>query len=310
MTPLVIAGGDAHPQLAAEVARLADARLIADCVSAFADGEARVFIEEDLAGADAYVVQPTPAPSGENLMKLVLIADAVRAAGAATVTAVVPYFGFARQDVRHRAGEPLSMGLAARVLNGAGVDRAVILELHSEAAQSAFTMPLVHLRADEPVLRAINEWRICDLVIVSPDAGALKRAQRYATALAAPLAVVAKTRPGADITVATQCLGEVRGGHCLIIDDMASTGRTAAGAAQALFQAGARAVDAVFIHAVMAEGALQRLRAAGIDRLAATDSLPDTDRCAGLPRIPVARLLARAILQLAGRTGSGSPLAD
>ena len=169
----------------------------------------------------------------------------------------------------------------------------VALELHSPALESAFDMPLVHLRADELMLPAIQSCAFSQLTIVSPDAGGLKRAQRYAAALAAPLAVVAKTRPRADVAVALQVLGDVRSRACLVVDDMASTGGTIVGAAQALLEAGAAAVHARFIHAVMAPGALERICAASVRIIMTTDSVsiaPD-------PRVrvvPIAPLLARA----------------
>lgn len=304
ITMTLCIGGDTHPRLAAEVARVAGCPLVSGCVSAFADGEARVRIQEDVTGADVYIVQPTPAPVGENLVKLALIADAARSGGAARVTAVIPYFGFARQDVG-RLGEPLSVQVAARILAAAGIDRAIVLELHSEASHSAFTMPLVHLLADVPILGWITGKHAAELAIVSPDAGGLKRAQRYAAALGVPLAVVAKARPGADQAVALHCLGDVRDRNCVIVDDMASTGRTAANAAQALLAAGARSVDALFVHAVMAPGSLERLQAAGIERIAATDSLPGTASREAVVRIRIAPLLARAITGTAEQPSDG-----
>ncbi|TAK71504.1 MAG: ribose-phosphate pyrophosphokinase [Betaproteobacteria bacterium] len=301
MSSIALVAGDAHPELAREIARSLETALVPVSVSAFADGETRVSIETDIRDADLYIVQPTSAPTNERLMTLALIADAARAAGAARVTAVVPYFGYARQDVRKRAGEPRSAQLAARILHCAGVERMVALELHSPALESAFEMPLIHLDADELMLRAIRGWNIADLAIVAPDAGGLKRAQRYATALAAPLAVIAKTRPGADFAVALRTLGEVRGRPCLVVDDMASTGGTIAGAARALHDAGAKEVHALFIHAVMAPGALDRICAASVRRIATTDSVrSDPD-----PRIrvvPIAPLLAQTLDRLAGRS--------
>jgi ribose-phosphate pyrophosphokinase len=234
-------------------------------------------------------------------MTLALIADAARGAGAARITAVVPYFGYARQDVRKSAGEPRSARVAARLLASAGVDRLVTLELHSPALESAFDFPVVQLEADEVLLPVVRGWGVADLAVVSPDAGGLKRAQRYAAALAAPLAVVAKTRPRADVAVALQVLGDVRGRACLIVDDMASTGGTIASAAQALLAAGAREVNALFVHAVMAPGAAERISAAPVRRIVATDSVsaaPD-------PRIqivPIAPLLARTLARLAWRS--------
>ena len=309
MSAIALVAGDAHPQLARDIAHSMEKALVPVTVSAFADGETRVRIEADVRDADLYIVQPTSAPTNERLMTLALIADAARAAGAARVTAVVPYFGYARQDVRKSPGEPRSAQLAARILRCAGVGRMVALELHSPALESAFDMPLIHLQADELMLRAIRSWNIADLAIVAPDAGGLKRAQRYAAALAAPLAAIAKTRPGADAVVALQTLGEVRGRSCLVVDDMASTGGTIAAAARALLAAGAKEIHALFIHAVMAPGALDRICAASVRRIATTDSVRgDPD-----PRIevvPVAPLLAQALVQIGAGARSGRRAAD
>jgi ribose-phosphate pyrophosphokinase len=296
---VTLVAGDAHPGLARDIARRIDARLIPTSVSAFADGETRIRIEADVQDADLYIVQPTSPPTNERLMTLTLIADAACAAGAARVTAVVPYFGYARQDVRKNAGEPRSAQVAARVLRTAGIDRLVALELHSPALESAFEMPLIHLQADELMLPAVRAWGIRDLVIVSPDAGGMKRAQRYASALEAALAVVAKGRPRPDAAVSLQVLGEVRGRTCLIVDDMASTGRTIVSAAKALLDAGAKEVHALFIHAVMAAGALDEICAGSVRRIVTTDSV----RSHADPRlevISIAPLLARTLIQLTG----------
>ena len=298
---IALAPGDAHPELARAIAALAGATLLPTLVSAFADGESRVRIDADVQDADLYIVQPTSTPTNERLMTLALLAEAARAAGAGRVTAVVPYFGYARQDVRNSVGEPRSAQLAARILRCAGVDRIVALELHTPALESAFEMPLVHLRADELMLPAIRNLGLSGLTVVSPDAGGLKRAQRYAAALAAPLAVVAKTRPGADAAVALQVLGEVRGRACLIVDDMASTGGTVAGAARALLETGAAQVHALFVHAVMAPGALERICAASVRTIITTDSVPSaSDRRVHV--VSIAPLIAQTLVRLAGKS--------
>jgi len=300
--PALIAG-DAHPELAREIAQGAGAQTIPAAITAFADGETRIHIEGDVRGTDLYIVQPTSTSTNERLMTLALLADAARAANAARITAVIPYFGYARQDVRKRPGEPRSAQLAARILKSAGINRVLTLELHSAALESAFEMPLTHLLADELTLPLIRGWRLPGLVVVSPDAGGLKRAQRYAAALASPLAAIVKSRPRDDVAVALQALGEVRGRACLIVDDMASTGRTIAGAAQALLEAGAREVHALFIHAVMAPGALERIASAGVKKIATTDSIPAVRD----PRVDVvatAALFANAVVQLAGEAQS------
>ena len=299
MRPFIVIAGDAHPALARRVAELAGAKLVPTTVGAFADGESRVHIESDVSGADLYVVQPTSPPANERLMTLALIVDAARAAGAARITAVTPYFGYARQDVRKRSGEPRSAQMAVRILECSGVDSVLALELHSPALESAFRVPLVHLQADEAALPLIRAWQLADPVVISPDAGGLKRAQRYAGALGAGLAVVAKSRPRPDAAVVLALLGEVRGRHCVIVDDLASTGETIANAAQALSRAGAASVQAFFVHAVMGPTALEKMKAAGVRRIGATDSVPGG---ADIERASVAPLIARAISASAGRS--------
>jgi len=294
-----ILAGDAHPQLARRLARSIGATLVPCTVSTFADGEMRVRIEGDVRGCDVYVVQPTSPPVTERLVALALLADAARAAGASRLTAVIPYFGYARQDVLKRAGEARSAQVAARILECAGFDRMVVLEPHSQALENAFRIPFTQIEADEAALPLIRKWRLRDLTVVSPDAGGLKRAQRYASALRAPLAVVAKTRPRADASVALAVLGEVQDRQCLVVDDMASTGGTISGAAEALRGAGAAAVHAFFVHAVMAPDAFARIKEAGVRLAATTDSVPrGRESQRGLKIVGIAPLLARAVRSL------------
>jgi ribose-phosphate pyrophosphokinase len=290
MSAAVILAGDAHPRLARDIAQQAGLPLVNASIAAFADGETRVRIEGDIRGAHVHIVQPTSTPTNERLMTLALIADAACAEGAGGVTALIPYFGYARQDVR-KPGEPRSAQLAARLLGTAGIGHAVVLELHSPALESAFPMRVTHLRADEVLLPILKER---PFTVVSPDAGGLKRAQRYALTLRAPLAVVTKERTGDDLAQPLQVLGEVRGRDCMIVDDMASTGRTLAGAAQALAAAGAREVHAAFVHAVMAPGALERMRDAGVRRIVTTGSVGPVS-AAGVEVVSVAPLFVSAL---------------
>jgi ribose-phosphate pyrophosphokinase len=295
--PWKLISGNSQRPLAEDLAGELGIALEMTEIGAFADGEIRVHVGADVRGASVAIVQPTCPPVNEHLMTLSLMADAVRAAGAAQVIAIVPYFGYARQEQRGRVGEARSAQVAARLLAAVGVDHLVTLDLHVPALESAFPMPATLLQADELFLPLVRSWGISDLVVISPDAGGLKRAQRYGLALSAPLAAIAKHRPSADAPVVVQLLGEVRDRTCLIVDDMASTGRTLAGAAEVLKQRGAREIHAIFTHAVMAPGALERLTSAPIGRLVTSDSATFLQH----PRLEVVRtapLLAASVRRL------------
>src|SRR6516164_7552775 len=299
--PVKLLAGNAHPALAEDLARELDVPLVMAEVGAFADGETRVHVSQDVRDAAVFIVQPTCPPVNEHLMVLALLADAVRAAGAARVTGVVPYFGYARQEQRGRPGDPRSAQVVGRLLGAVGFDHLLTLDLHAPALESALPMPATLLRAEEVFLPKVKSWGIRNLVVVTPDAGGLKRAQRYGLALDAPLAVIAKERPRPDSASPLQVLGEVEDRVCLVVDDMASTGRTLAGAADALRQAGAREVHAIFTHAVMGPEAANRLFAARFGRVLASDSIPV---CADpwLEVVPIAPLLARTVRFLGGES--------
>lgn len=298
-TSRMLVSGNAHPGLAEELARELKVPLVTAEVGAFADGETRVSVAEDVRDADVFLVQPTCPPVNDHLMVLALLADAVRAAGAARVTGIVPYFGYARQEQRRRPGDPRSAQVVGRLLGCVGLDHLLTLDLHAPALESALPMPATLLPAEEVFVPRIKSWGIRDLVVVTPDAGGLKRAQRYALALDAPLAIIAKERPRPDTAVALQVFGNVKDCVCLVVDDMASTGRTMAGAAAALRQAGAKEVRAVFTHAVMAPGAADRLRAAHFGKVLSSDSIP-ISAPGWLEIVPIAPLLARTVRYLWG----------
>jgi ribose-phosphate pyrophosphokinase len=303
---LKLISGNAHPALAKHLAGELNVDLELADVGAFADGEIRVHIEADVRAAEVLIVQPTSPPVNEHLMVLAMLVDAARAAGAARVIAIVPYFGYARQEQRSRVGEARSAQVAARLLGTLGVDHLITLDIHAPALESALPMPVTLLRADELFLPRVKSWGISDLVIVSPDAGGLKRAQRYALEMSAPLAVIAKNRPQADAATVLQVLGDVRGRTCLIVDDMASTGRTLAGSADALRERGARDIHAIFTHAVMAPGALERLSAAALGRLLTSDSilLPQSPRLEVIQTAPLLASSVRNVLKLSRSPGS------
>lgn len=293
--------GDAHRKLAEDLACELGVTLEPAEIAAFADGESRVLLASDLRDSDVYILQPASPPVNDRLMNLALVIDAARAGGAARVTALVPYFGYARQEQRARPGEPRSAQVAARLLAAVGLDRLATLDLHAPALESAFAMPATLLGCEELFIPAVKRWGLEDLTVVSPDAGGMKRAQRFATELNAGLAVVAKDRPRPDQAAALQMLGDVSNRVCLLVDDMASTGRTLAGAAEALHRAGAREVHAVFTHAVMSGEAFERLLKAPLGRIATSDSIP----VAPHPRLEIVRtapLLAETVRYLHGAT--------
>jgi ribose-phosphate pyrophosphokinase len=300
--PLMLVSGNAHPALAEELARELKVPLVTAEVGAFADGETGVRVAQDVRDTAVFIVQPTCPPVNDHLMVLALLADAVRAAGAARVTGIVPYFGYARQEQRSRPGDPRSAQVAARLLGCVGLDHLVTLDLHAPALESALPMPSTLLHAEEVFLPRVKSWGIRDLVVVTPDAGGLKRAQRYAQSLGAPLAVNAKDRPRPDAATPLQVLGEVEGRVCLVVDDMASTGRTLAGAADALRRAGAKEVHAIFTHAVMAPGAVDRLCAAQFGKVLTSDSIP-VSAIPWLEIVPIAPLMARTVRYLCGEGG-------
>jgi ribose-phosphate pyrophosphokinase len=301
--PLKLVAGNSHPALAEGLARELKVPLVSAEVGAFADGETRVRVAEDVRGAAVVIVQPTGPPVNEHLMVLALLADAVRAAGADRVIGIVPYLGYARQEQRGRPGDPRSAQVVGRLLGSVDLDHLVTLDLHAPALESALPMPATLLHAEDVFLPQVKSWGIPNLIIVAPDAGGLKRAQRYALALGTRLAVIAKERPRPDAATAVQVLGAVKDRPCLIVDDLASTGRTLAGAADALRQAGAREVHAIFTHAVMAPGAADRLSAAGFGKVLTTDSIPVSPDLR-MEVVPITPLLARTVRYLCGESAT------
>lgn len=295
----MLISGDGNPALAAKIAEELNLPLEPVEAGTFADGETHVHIGSDVRNATVVIVQPTSPPVNDRLMMLALLADAACAAGAARTIGVVPYFGYSRQEQRGDVGDPRSAQVVAQLLGSVGLDHLVALDLHAPALESALPMPVTLLRPDALFLPFIRQWNADKLAIVAPDAGGMKRAQRFASQLNAELAVVAKTRPRHDVATPLKLLGDVQGRTCVIVDDMASTGRTLAGAAERLREAGAKSVHAIFTHPVMASGAIERLCAAPLDKLITSDSVAMSPH----PRFEIvstAPLLAQAIRDVVG----------
>jgi ribose-phosphate pyrophosphokinase len=296
----VVISGSSHQFLGAQIASALDVPSEPATIGSFADGETRVHIEGDVRNSTVFLVQPTGPPVNDSLMVLALLADACHAGGAGRVIAVVPYFGYSRQDQRGSPGDPRSAQVAAKLLASVGVDHLITIDLHSPALESAFAMPITNVPAIDvfrPFLQALPTYGI----VVSPDAGGIKRAQQFAAALRTRVVAVTKHRTAPDSPVVESVLGDVRDQTCLIVDDMASTGRTMTGAAEALIKAGARSVDAVFTHAVMARGAMERLLESPIKRFIVSDTLPGLAATERLSIQPISAVIARVIHEVFGK---------
>ncbi len=294
---LLLIAGTGNLPLAEAVAGGLGAPLAGRELERFPDGECHVRILDSVRGKDVYLLQPTGPPVEQNLLELLLLADACRRAGAARLTAVVPYFGYARQDRRKSGREPVSARLVADLMTASGVDRVVAVDLHGAALEGFFSVPLEHLTAVPLLAEPLRAWASGSRpVVVAPDLGAAKLADRYAKILGAPAAIVHKTRLSGSEVAARGVTGDVAGRDAVIVDDMISTGGTIEAAARALEKAGAASVAAVVAtHGLFVAGAPERLAAAAGARVIVADTLP---RAASVPRLEVvtiAPLIARAV---------------
>ena len=270
-------------------------------VTRFADGEVYCQILENVRGTDVFVIQPSSPPVNENLMELLIAVDALRRSSAARITAVVPYYGYARQDRKDKPRVPISAKLVANLMQAAGVDRALFMDLHAPSIQGFFDVPVDHLFAAPVLLEWIDAQHFEDLVIVSPDAGGVERARFYAKRLDTDLAIIDKRRVEANVAETMNVIGEVDGRTAVIVDDIVDTAGTVVGSVQALKERGAKAVIGCFSHAVLSGRALERLESAEVERIVVTDTLLLSDEKAGSPKITilsVAKLLGEAIARI------------
>jgi ribose-phosphate pyrophosphokinase len=306
--PPTLISGSAHVPLAEAIARELDVTLCPRTLERFPDGELHVEIESSLRGHDVYIVQPTSPPVEAHIFELLLLADACRRAGAARLTAVVPYFGYARQDRRSRGREPVSVRVVADLLQTAGFSRLVALDLHSRASEAIFAMPLEQLTAVPLLASTVAPWARDDVVVVAPDLGAVKLAQRYARLLGASVAIAHKQRVSPEGVRVVDIVGTVRDRQPLIVDDMVTTGGTIEAAARAVLEQGAvpKLVVAV-THSLLVGPAADRLAALPLSHVIVSNSVlqPPAPQ---LPRIvaDVGPLLAEAI----GRLHRDRTLAD
>ena len=266
--------GTAHPQLAKDIAEYIGVPLGDATVSSFPDVETFVKINENVRGRDVFIIQPTCPPTNQNLMELLILVDAARRASAARITAVIPFFGYTRQDRKDQPRVPITAKLVANLLVAAGVNRLLTMDLHAQQLQGFFDIPVDHLYALPILIKHLQKKKIPDLVVVSPDVGGVKMASAYAQVLGAGLAIVVKRRISATETEAQHVIGEVEGKNVLLVDDLTETAGTLVGAARILRSAGAKDIYAMVSHAVLVDVAAERLRESDIKELVATDSVP------------------------------------
>jgi len=292
--------GTAHPQLAKSIADCLGIPLGKANINRFPDGETWVKILENVRGKDVFVVQPTCHPPNENIMELLIMIDALRRASAARITAVLPFYGYARQDRKDQPRVPITAKLVANLLVAAGTNRVLTVDLHAQQLQGFFDIPVDHLYASPVIGKYLIEKKLTKLVVVSPDTGGLKMAHGYSEMLNAGLAIVAKQRKGPSEVEALTMVGDVKGCNCVLVDDLATTAGTLTSAARILKENGADGIFAAVSHAVLTDMGIARLKSSVIKELVVTDTVPLMVKTDGFPVtvLPVAGLLGEAIMRI------------
>lgn len=302
---LKIFSGRANPALAESICRFLDIKPGQVELSTFADGECYVQILENVRGTDVFVIQPTCSPVNDNLIELLIMLDALRRASAERITAVIPYYGYARQDRKDRPRVPISSKLVADLVTSAGANRVLALDLHASQIQGYFNIPVDHLYATPVTVDYFRKLRLKNLVVVSPDPGGVERARAFAKKLRVPLAIIDKRREDADVVEVMNVIGVVQGRTCLIVDDMIDTGGTLVRGARALLDKGADKVYACCTHGVFARDAINRICKSPLEQVVATNSIPLSNeglKCGKIKVLSVGRLLARAIRSIHDET--------
>ncbi len=302
MNDLTVFSGRANPDLAAKVCeylRLSPGRIT---IKNFPDGEISCKIEQDVRGRDVFLVQPTCPPVNENLMELLIMIDSFKRASAERVTAVIPYFGYARQDRKDEGRVPITAKLAANIITRAGADRVLTMDLHAAQIQGFFDIPVDHLHAAPVIDGYFKAMRLGEdeIVVVSPDEGSIKRALTHSTQLGGRLAIVDKRRSGGDVKQANLIGGPIQGKVALIFDDMISTAGSICGAAETVKAAGAREIYLAATHGLFCGDAIQKIQRAPVERVVITDTIPVTAE-RGIPKIKVlsvARLLGETVKRI------------
>ncbi len=299
---LTVFTGNANPELAGEIVQCLGIPLGRAQVGKFSDGEINVEIMENVRGQDVFVVQPTCAPSNDNLMELLVMMDAIKRSSAGRITAVVPYFGYARQDRRPRTARvAISAKLAASMIKVAGADRVLTIDLHADQIQGFFDIPTDNIYASPVLMSALWRKQLPNPVVVSPDVGGVVRARAMAKQLETELAIIDKRRPRTNEAKVMHIIGEVEGRSCILIDDMVDTANTLCEAAEALKGQGAVKVLACCTHPVLSGDAVARIARSQLDELLVTNSIPlrrDAAQCPIIRQLSVAELLAESIRRI------------
>lgn len=295
-----IFAASATPQMASEISQCLGLPLGKSEVTTFSDGEISVSLKESVRGSDCFIVQSTCSPVNDNLMEILIMMDALKRASAARITAVIPYFGYARQDRKAKARDPISAKLCADLLTTAGADRVLTMDLHAAQIQGFFNIPVDHLRG-APLLANFMKERLAgkleDYIVVSPDLGSVTRARDFANRLGVPMAIVDKRRQRANVSEVMNIIGSVEGKKVILVDDMIDTAGTLCNAAAAIMERGAISVTACATHGVLSGPAIQRLRDSVLEEIVMLDTipLPEEKRLDKITMLPVAPTFAEAI---------------
>ncbi len=293
--------GNSNEPLAQDICRHLSVELGSAKVRTFSDGEVMVELGENVRGRDVYVIQSTCSPANTNLMELLVMVDALKRASAARINAVVPYFGYARQDRKVAPRAPITAKLVADLMSVAGIDRLLTMDLHAGQIQGFFNVPVDHLYAAPVMLDEIRKQNLGQMVVVSPDAGGTERARAFAKRLDAGLAIIDKRRSGPNVSEVMHIIGDVKDKPCVIIDDMIDTAGTLCTAAKALQEHGATDVYACATHGVLSGPALDRISQSALKKVYITDTIPTADKlekCDRLETLSVSHLLAEAIRRI------------
>ena len=294
--------GNANPALSKEIAAHLNVELGAAHVGRFSDGEVTVEIKQNVRARDVFVVQPTCAPTNEHLMELLIMVDALKRASARRITAVIPYFGYARQDRRPRSTRvPISAKVVANLLETVGVERVLTMDLHADQIQGFFDIPVDNIYASPVLLADLKSKNYRDLVVVSPDVGGVVRARALAKQLGCDLAIIDKRRPSANVSEVMHVIGEIEGRNCVIMDDMIDTAGTLVKAAEVLKERGAKKVYAYCTHPVFSGPAIERIGGSKIDEVVITNTIPLSDAAKAtknIRQLSVAFLFAETIRRI------------